>query len=514
MSAAEGDRPALRGDRLVGLLGALARGESWTGPVSFVGDDGVPIRATVTAAPLGCTERPRGRGRSGRPGDRGEDDGPIEGFLDRRTFTGAVDEALAVATGLRGVRTVILLEISSFDLVIEALGPEVGLGVIRCCAQQLLHSIHAGDLVARTSDNAFAVWCPHAPSAADARAHGDQLRRLLSRPSGLRHVGGALQVSAGVAVATAEVRSVADLLQRGRTALFEARPDATTKLYGAAMRDVLVRRVELEALVAAVIERGTVELGYQPIVRLEDQRTVGAEALLRVRDTSGSPVPPGELVEAAEQSGQMYELGDLILQTACAAAATWREEAPGHQIRLAVNVSGRQLDDPTLPSRVAAALDASGLDAASLWLEITESTLMRNPGRSTALLAELKARGVHLAADDFGTGYSSLACLKTFPLDALKIDRSFVSAMPTGHQEVAITRAVIAVADALGLEVIAEGIERNDQLDCTARLGAALGQGYLWSPAVPQDAFAARLSAEADAAGDEGTGASAAPTCG
>ncbi|WP_254127222.1 EAL domain-containing protein [Aquihabitans sp. G128] len=196
----------------------------------------------------------------------------------------------------------------------------------------------------------------------------------------------------------------------------------------------------------------------------------------------------------------MDELGDLILQTACAAAAHWRDQLPDLPIQLAVNVSGRQLDDPTLPSRVAAALDASGLDAASLWLEITESVLMRNPTRSTALLAELKARGVRLAADDFGTGYSSLAYLKTFPLDALKIDRSFVSAMPTGPQEVAITRAVIAVADALGLEVIAEGIERGDQRDCVTALGAALGQGYLWSPAVTADAFAARLSAEDDGA--------------
>lgn len=424
----------------------------------------------------------------------------LAAVTDRQTFTVAVDEALAAATGTVGVRSVTLLEITSFDLLNEAFGPEVGLGVVRCCADQLIDTVHPGDLVARLSDHAFAVWCPHVPSNTEAHAYGDHLRRQLVRPSGLRHVGGALQVSAGVAVATAEVSTAADLLQRGRTALFDARPDSTTKLYEAAMRDVLMRRVELETIVTALIERGGLDLAYQPIVRLDDQRTVGAEALLRVIDTSGSPIPPDELVDAAEQSGQIDELGDLILQTACAAAAQWRREVPGQPIQLTVNVSGRQLDDATLPSRVAAALDASGLDAASLWLEITESALMRNPTQSTALLAELKARGIRLAADDFGTGYSSLAYLKTFPLDALKIDRTFVSALPTGQQEVAITRAVVAVADALGLEVIAEGIECHDQRDCVIALGAALGQGYLWSPAVPADAFAARLSEETDAA--------------
>ncbi len=410
-----------------------------------------------------------------------------------------LDEMPTSVDGTSGARSVILLEISSFDRVNVAFGLDVGLGVIRCCANHLLDSVHPGDQVARFSDNSFVVWCPHAPNDTEAYTYADHLRRRLGRPSGLSFVGGALQVCAGVAVATPEVSGPPDLLQRSRTALFESRPASTTKLYVETMRDALLRRVDLEAIVANLIERGTVDLAYQPIVRLDDERTVGAEALLRVTDATGSPVPPGELVEAAEQSDQIDELGELILRTACRAAAVWRRQVPDQQIQLAVNLSCRQLDDPTLPSRVDAALDASGLDASALWLEITESTLMRNPTGSTALLVELKARGIRLAADDFGTGYSSLAYLKAFPLDALKIDRSFVSAMPDGHHEMAITRAVVAIADALGLEVIAEGIENHDQRECVESMGAPLGQGYLWSPAIPAEAFGARLLAETSA---------------
>lgn len=421
---------------------------------------------------------------------------------DRQAFIDVVEEALdsaAVGPAAQAVNSVVLLEIESFDLVNETFGPEVGRGLIRCCADHLLASVHPGDRVAGFSDHAFAVWCSHVHSTDEAHAYGEHLRGVLGRPSHLPHVRLALRVSAAVAVATADTHGAEDLLRRSGTALLQARPHPVTKLYEAAMIDELMRRVELEAIVSDVVERGAVDLAYQPIVRLGDQQIVGAEALLRIPDGSGSHLPPAEVVHAAEQSGQIHELGDLILRTACEAAARWQRKVPDLRAHVAVNVSARQLDDPTLPQRVAAALAAAGLDAGSLWLEITESALMVDPGRSAAALADLRAGGVRLAADDFGTGYSSLAYLKTFPLDALKIDRSFVSAMPTGLQEVAITGAVIAIADALGLDVVAEGVESDDQRECLSSLGASHGQGYLWSPAIAAEAFGDLLLTQADA---------------
>lgn len=491
-------RAELPGDQLVRLLDALGRGEAWQGEVTFLGADGKLAPARVTATPVPAGGEPAAAGGStgsDAPGLVGVD--VLAALPDRRALTAEVDAALASPGGLEVVQSAILLEVGSLDLVSDAFGLAMAERVVRCCAEHLVRFVHPGDRVARFSERAFAVWCPHGVSTTDAQGYGDELRRCLGRPDGLPDIGIALGISAAFAVATPEVRDGAELLQRSDTALLRARLDSSTLLYEAAMRDELMRRVELEAIVGAVIDRGTVDLAYQPIVRLADQRTVGAEALLRVVDATGTAIPAIEVVQAAEQSGQIDELGDLILRTACSAAAGWRRQAPERPIHLAVNVSPRQLDDPTLPDRVTSALAGAGLEPSALWLEITESALMRNPARSASLLAELRRRGVQLAADDFGTGYSSLASLKTFPLEALKIDRSFVSGIPDHPEDAAITRAILAMAEALGLDVVAEGVEHDAQRMALLELGAVHAQGYRWSPAVPAEVLGARLAAEA-----------------
>ena len=392
----------------------------------------------------------------------------------------------------------IILDVGSLDNVNDTFGHQIGEQVIVRCTENLMAEMHPGDDLGRLSDNSLAVRCPHASDAPSAQMYADALRRGLARPFNLGGIDIRLPVSAAVALAAPDVADGDELLRRAGTALQWARRDGSARVYDETMRDELLRRAEMETLVNQVIADGIVTLGYQPVVRLDDRRTIGAEALLRLRDRDGNPVSALDVVEAADRGGLISALGELILRTACQDAAHWSRAAPERSIPVSVNVSARQLDDATLPDRVTAALHSAALDPSNLWLEVTESALMSDPARSAILLAELKARGIKLSADDFGTGYSSLAYLKAFPLDVLKVDQSFVAGLPQNLEDAAITRAIVAMAAALGLSVVAEGIETDAQLDALLELGAGAGQGYLWSKALPLEEFEAWLETEAE----------------
>jgi len=255
----------------------------------------------------------------------------------------------------------------------------------------------------------------------------------------------------------------------------------------------------LQAALRTALTRGEFLLHYQPQVGARDGRVSAVEALIRWRRPGSGLVSPALFIPAAESSGLIVEIGDWVLREACAQSRRWLDAglAP---LRMAVNLSARQFSDAALASRVAAALDAAGLEPHDLELEITESMMARDPGAASATLRRLRSAGVRLMIDDFGTGYSSLASLKLFPVDGLKIDRAFVRHLPRDRHDASITRAVVGLARELGLDVVAEGVETPDQRDFLAELGCGLLQGYLLGAPQPADSLAARLVSPSSAA--------------
>ena len=240
---------------------------------------------------------------------------------------------------------------------------------------------------------------------------------------------------------------------------------------------------------ARALERRELLLHFQPEVDARTGRLVCAEALVRWKHPERGLVPPMDFIPLAEETGLIVGIGDWVLRAACRQARAWLSATPPLRLRVAVNLSARQLGEDRFVQRVEDALDESGLDAASLELEITESAVAREPARAARTLAALRLMGVRLMIDDFGTGYSSLSQLKNFPVDGLKIDRAFVRHLPHDRSDATITRAVLAMAREMSLDVVAEGVEHDEQRAFLSRHGCGLLQGYLFGAPMPADRF-------------------------
>jgi EAL domain-containing protein (putative c-di-GMP-specific phosphodiesterase class I) len=251
------------------------------------------------------------------------------------------------------------------------------------------------------------------------------------------------------------------------------------------MHESALHRLETEAELRRALEREKLEIHYQPVVSLHDGEVCSVEALLRWRHPERGLLSPAEFLDVAEDSGLIVPIGVWVLQRACADAHAWRPRPRGAPIGLCVNVSARQLLDPGLLDAVASALETGGLDPGRLTLEITESVLMEDADLAALRLRELKALGVRLAIDDFGTGYSSLSYLRTFPVDVLKIDRSFVAGVAGDLEGACFVQAIVRLAQVLGLDTVAEGVEEIEQLSRIAELDCDMAQGFLFSRPVP-----------------------------
>lgn len=502
-----------RDPQVLALRDAIAAGRRWDGEITVERVASVPVTVWASVAPL-STEP--GTGFVGLASDITERKAAeavlahqlthdlVTGLANRRAMVAAVGGSLgAMGAGQRALTTVASIDLGDLDSVNDLHGQAVGDATVTACAARLAEHLQPDDVLARWSDRSLVVCSGDHGGRDRSVAWVEGLRRSLVAPVAVGDIAIRLRPVAGVAVvgATEDV-SAAEALRRADTARLRARGRGGTLAYDEEMDGELRREAWLADLVEEVIELGAVGVAYQPIVRLDDGRTVGAEALLRVAGPDGAAVPAIEVVEAAEARGRIGPLGELVLRTACADARRWRELAPEHDLHVSVNVSPQQLDDPVLVDRVRAALVESGLPPSALWLEVTESALMGDPERSARVLGSLKALGVTLAADDFGTGYSSLSHLKRYPLDVLKVDRSFIEGLPDDLEDVAITRAIVAMADALGMAVVAEGVEQGAQLEAIRELAVSYGQGFFWSRAVDAAAFGERAAAEVAATVD------------
>jgi EAL domain-containing protein (putative c-di-GMP-specific phosphodiesterase class I) len=264
---------------------------------------------------------------------------------------------------------------------------------------------------------------------------------------------------------------------------------ARFELFHAGMRAWSESWLTVEAELRTALEEGQLSNVYQPIVDPADGRIVGFEALVRWHHPHRGTVSPGDFIPMAEQNGLIVPLGHQVLREACEEAVRWPTRADGSELRISVNLSPRQLSDPGLVDSVQAVLRVTGLDPERLSLEITESAFADDPARALAVLQRLKDLGVLLELDDFGTGYSSLTYVRMFPIDALKIDRSFVNGLCQSTEDAAIVAAVISMGRALGVNVVAEGVESQDQASVLQTLGCTLAQGYLFSRPVPAEAL-------------------------
>ncbi len=414
----------------------------------------------------------------------------LTGLANRSLFVDRVRHALAVERHAERGLAVLFLDLDGFKAVNDTLGHAAGDRLLKQVADRLEACVRPGDTVARLGGDEFGVLLEELGSGDDGSDVARRIAVALRAPVELDGRDVTVRSSCGIALRRSD-ESADELMRNADLAMYRAKAvggDAHA-LFEPGMHLELVRRLQLEEDLRHAVERGELEVWYQPTHALAAGDWVGCEALVRWRHPVRGLVPPDVFIGVAEELGLIVELGAFVLHEACRQTAHWRRTRPElAALDIAVNVSSRQLDDPGFLAVVDAALAAAGLPGSALTVELTESVLVEHDEQMQDLLARLKQRGVRLAIDDFGTGYSSLSYLHRFPVDVLKVDRSFVSGVAAGSDEEELARTIVKLGQSLGLVVVAEGIEEDAQLQSLQVMGCDLGQGFLFSrPLLPAD---------------------------
>jgi diguanylate cyclase (GGDEF)-like protein len=394
---------------------------------------------------------------------------------------------------------VLFMDLDRFKYVNDNLGHAVGDRLLQAVAQRVRNTVRAADSVARLGGDEFTVVLHELDSPASAATAAHNIVRMLAAPFPIDGHDIFVTASVGIAMYPHDGADVATLVKHADSAMYRAkRNNSGFQFYEASMEHSISEHVRLESdLRRAMEQQHQLEVHYQPQACLSSGKIIGMEALVRWRHPTRGMVPPVEFIPLAEETGLINPLGDWVLRTACTQLQQFiRAGLP--ELRVAVNLSVRQLLQKDFAASVEAVLADTGLPPHLLELEITESTLMENAQDTLAALHRLHSLGVRLSIDDFGTGYSSLSYLKRFPVDIIKIDRSFVCDVPQDADDGAIISAIIALAHSLRLEVVAEGVETQAQLDFLKSRKCDMLQGYLLSPAVPADQFAQLLRQSVD----------------
>jgi len=424
---------------------------------------------------------------------------PLTGLANRAAFSGRLRETLATLDPHGPAPALLLLDLDDFKTINDSLGHSSGDEVLRVVTERLRGCLEPGDLAARLGGDEFAVLVPEVADEAEAVARGEQMAAILRTPVTVSGREVLARASIGVRLARGGDEDPERLLRDADMAMYAAKSAgrAGVRVFDTAMHTRAVQRLDFEAALRRAVIRQQFTVRYQPVVELAGGHLAGLEALVRWDHPERGLVMPGEFVGLAEDTGLIVPIGRWVLHAACQAARDWQRRFPLQPPPfLSVNLSVRQLQQPDLLEDVAGALDASGLDPGDLVLEITESVLASDQQAMLERLAGLRAIGVHLAIDDFGTGYSSLAYLKNLPVDTLKLAKPFVDGLLRGAEEAALTNAILRIADLLGLQVIAEGIEQPPQAQELQRLGCRFGQGFHFARPLDQFAVEALLFAE------------------
>jgi diguanylate cyclase (GGDEF)-like protein len=402
---------------------------------------------------------------------------PLTGLPDRAAFL----HRLSLAADAGAPIAVLFLDLDDFKVVNDGFGHATGDRLLMQVAERLRAAVRDHDLVARLGGDEFTVLCDGVGDSQRALAAAAHIRRALEAPFEIagqrRHV----RVSIGCKVADGERVDAEALLRDADSAMYQAKGAGKDRVevFSEATRRRILRRLELEQRLRAALDAEALAVHYQPQIDLASGRLVGVEALARWDEAT-----PDEFIPLAEETGLIGPLGAWVLWTACRDLADWHARGL-KPLTVTVNVSTRQLEDPDFPTVVADAVAAGGTAPAELCLELTEGSLMGVGEAALDALRAVKALGVYVGIDDFGTGHSSLARLRRLPVEVLKVDRSFVDGLGTEPEDSAVVAAILSLAHAMGLHVVAEGVETPLQANQLTALGCPVAQGFLWSPAVP-----------------------------
>nr|WP_158651716.1 EAL domain-containing protein [Marinobacterium profundum] len=412
-------------------------------------------------------------------------------------FAEQVSQAIVQSGGFGElVFAVLLIDLDRFRNINDSLGREIGDRVLQGVAGRLVELMPQGGILCRQGGDEFAVLLPDEPSLLRVGALVQTLLTQIAQPVTQQGQELIVTPSIGVAVYPQDGNDYSTLLRNADAALSFAKAQGRNQyqFFMPALNRRVSKRLQTENALRQALSRNELRLVYQPQYSLSSGGLSGSEALLRWHSAVLGPIGPADFIPLAEETGLIGPIGDWVLRSACEQGAQWL--AQGIAMPLAVNVSACQFR-PELPAKVAHALQDSGFEAHLLVIEVTETALMQDLDQTTQLLLQLKKLGVTVALDDFGTGHSSLAYLKRFPLDKLKIDRSFVSGLPEDADDSVIIKAMLDVARHMGLSVVAEGIETLQQQDFLASLGCETGQGYLYAKPLSTRQMTARLAAAA-----------------
>ncbi|HTA13063.1 MAG TPA: bifunctional diguanylate cyclase/phosphodiesterase [Solirubrobacteraceae bacterium] len=390
--------------------------------------------------------------------------------------------------------TALFVDIDDFKQINDRHGHDAGDAVLRQVAARLKTAMRENDTVGRLGGDEFAMLIDSVGLYTAPELVAERVLDVLRQPIGLSGEHAPVSITASIGIATGRPASAEDLMQDADLALHKAKAIGKNGYvkFESAMQIAAQDRIHLEMDLAKALELDQLFLVYQPMLDLASERVVGVEALLRWRHPVGGVIAPDVFVPIAEDNGLIVQIGRWVLDSACRQGAAWHRN--GYPLNISINASACQLERPEFVEEVRAALQRHALEPTSLTIEITETVLMRKPDETAWLLGQLKALGVRIAVDDFGTGYSSLAYLRQFPVDSLKIDRTFITGLSLSREAHALTHTLIQLGKSLGLQTVAEGVEQHSQVRELQREGCNMAQGFLFARPLAPDVVESFLS--------------------
>jgi diguanylate cyclase len=407
----------------------------------------------------------------------------LTGVANRTLFMDRLELALARGSRTSNWIAVIFLDLDRFKTVNDSLGHDVGDLLLAAAADRLRGLIRPTDTLARFGGDEFMVLCDELEDEAAAVRVAERLVAGMTEPFTVESRELRVGVSCGIAMARADETSADELIRNADKTMYRAKGQRRRyAIYDEEAHADSLRRLELEGELHGALKRNELAVHYQPIIDLETHAPRGFEALLRWEHPTQGTLAPASFLTIASDTGLIFELGEWVLQTACEQLATW---SPNGDLFMAVNLSPREMARPELHDSVLALLGRTGLTAERLWLEVTEDSVADDPARFLEVLSALRGEGVRVAMDDFGTGHSSLSALARYPIDVVKLDRTFLEGMLTDERQISLLDATVGIAHAFARTVVAEGIERREQLEVVSRLGCDLGQGFLFAHPAP-----------------------------
>ena len=422
----------------------------------------------------------------------------LTGLPNRALFLDRLEHRLALEKRRpRSSFSVLVLDIDRFKMVNDSLGHARGDQLLVEVARRLQACLRPHDTVARLSGDEFTILLEDVPTSVDARRVAERVQSELRIPFWLGTNEVFSGASIGIAHGSAAYASPEDILRDADTALYRAKAQGRGRCveFDASMHDRAVELLQLETSLRRALERNELHLHYQPVISLRTGQISGAEALLRWKHPERGLVPPLEFIPLAEETGLIVDIGAWVLREACRQMKEWQGRLGQPELEIGVNLSSRQFQAPGLVAQVAEVLRETGLSPRCLRLEVTESLLMDKHPNVAETMTELRAMGVRIDLDDFGTGYSSLSYLHQFPIDTLKIDRSFVQRIGENEDGREIVNTILALAESLDMEVVAEGVETEQQLELLRKMHCGFAQGYHLSRPIEAPQFEALISA-------------------